>query len=221
MPSKLSSGEVVHPLDEEVELREEVLDVMWLAILKVLRWPKSPRHTGSSRVLPGTSSDAEDILSRAFWDLRAVDPEGVRKWKALAVTIAQRRAKDALAKSQAGLRETERRARLYLISGDQPANPSLPAAGTVLENVVDPHGDPEGVVVALEEVGRVLALARSLAPDRDAEIFLRVHCGETRREVGQDYGISGQRVGQIYDRVLTQLEEHEDYPYRPNQGEDE
>ena len=211
----------MHPLLEDETLREEVLDVMWFAVLRVFGWPKSSRHRREPRrMLRGSPYDADDILIQAFKELLDVDPREVREWKALGVTIAQRRAKDALDKSQARLRETERRPRLHLVSGDQPANPSVPAGRTVLESIAHPD-DPEAMVIALEEVRRLFALARSLASERDAEIFLRVHCGETRRKVSQDYGITGQRVGQIYDRVLERLEEHEDYPYRDSYGEDE
>ena len=163
MPTKPSSGEAVHPLLEDETLREEVLDVMWFAVLRVLGWPKSSRHRREPRrMLRGSPYDADDILIQAFKELLDVDPREVREWKALGVTIAQRRAKDALDKSQARLRETERRPRLHLVSGDQPANPSVPAGRTVLESIAHPD-DPEAMVIALEEVRRLFALARSLA----------------------------------------------------------
>ena len=86
------------------------------------RGPKTSQLNGSGRVariLDGTGVSADDVLSEAFLGLLEYPPERIEStWEALAVKIAEYKAIDALRASEKGLRGTDHRPELQLVSGD-------------------------------------------------------------------------------------------------------
>lgn len=137
-------------------------------------------------------------------------------WRALAITISKNKAKDALKKAGKGLHGTAKREPLRLVSGDAPLSPSGDEpTSTIFELQADPLGNPEDEYLALHDVVELRDLAFELLTERDRGIFLEIHFGaKTRKELGEELGLTPQRIGQIYDAALEQLEAHPRFPYR-------
>ena len=65
-------------------------------------------------------------------------------------------------------------------------------------------------------------LAREVLSDRDLKIFLAIHFqGYRRREVGEMFGLTRQRIGQIYDASMQRFESDPRYPYPIKQPDDQ
>jgi hypothetical protein len=123
-----------HPLEDEPARLENIVDVMWAAIHKVLRRPppKRRRTRGSDvagrigepvsdELLAGGSVSASDVLADALADLLQTPATAVTtSWEALAVGIAHNKAKGALRDGEAWLHATANRPKLTVVSGDQP-----------------------------------------------------------------------------------------------------
>jgi hypothetical protein len=137
------------------------------------------------------------------------------------VTIADRRAKDALRRSQKGLRATSKRPQLRLVSGDQTiqgADDSEDSVDTLFDRELDSAIDGEAEFQALHNMQQAIALARELLRSRDLQIWLGIQCQDrTRSELGRELGLTPQRVGQIYLDAVDTLEAHPQYPYRDKQ----
>ena len=167
----------------------------------------------------GTGIGADDILADAFLALVEYRPERLRgSWEGLAVRIAQNKAKDALETAEKGLRATEHRPQLYLVSGERMGQgtdgESDPAPFDVLPAE---WADLEAEYFALADVLELRDLAREILDDREQEIFFAIHFyGYRRRDVGEALGLTGQRVGQLYAAALRKLEIHANYPFTPS-----
>lgn len=75
-------------------------------------------------------------------------------------------------------------------------------------------GDPEAEYLATETTLELRDLARAILSDKEREVFFAIHYrGLTRREVGERLGLTGQRIGQIYNAACRRLEAHMNYPY--------
>lgn len=230
MPTTEPTSESQHPLLEDVDALDSISNVMFAKIHKVLQWPNPGRQGGRAggvglagagdreRAIVGTGVSADDILSEALADLFDISPENIRgSWKALAITIAENKAKDALTKASKGLRGTAKRERLHLVSGDQPA-PGAQDDGrqaSILDLYEDPFANPEEEFLAISNVLELVDLARELLSERDQRVFLQIHTGSSsRKQLGEELDLSPQRVGQIYDDAFEVLEAHPRYPYR-------
>ena len=194
-------------------------------IRKVLRWPsrgltkeagRLGRTSRTERALPGTGTSVEDILSEALIALLSFPPAELHgSWEGLAVQIAHNKTVEALRASGRGLRGTDHRHALRLISGDA----RHPAAGgelepSILEVVPDERYDPEAEAIEILSALDLRDLARGVLSDRDAHVFFECHfVGRSRKEVGQDLGLTGQRVSQIFDSAMRRLETDPRYPY--------
>ena len=203
---------------------------MYAAIHKTLKWSNpglqaqgaSKRLSGagdSERTLRGTGIGADDILAEAFLALVEYPPERLRgSWEGLAVRIAQNKAKDALEVAEKGLRATDQRPKLHLVSGDRvgqgPDGASDPAPFDVLPAE---WAGLEAEYFALADVLELRDLARELLDDREQTIFFAIHYyGYSRKEVGEVLELTSQRIGQIYAAVLQRLEAHPNYPFKPH-----
>ena len=224
MPSSVFAAEGEHPLFADPKLLNDVLDVMYIKIHKVLRWPNPGRRlepgyiggAGSSeRTLTGTGTSADDILLEAFHGLLDYPPEKARSWKALAVRIAHNKAVQALRKAGKGLRATDDRPELYLVSGDhRPIKAEGGEQSSILELQPDEWQDLETEYFALADVKKLQDLAREVLNEREQQIFFGIHfLGYTRRAMGERLGLSGARVGQIYRTAMSGIEEDARYPY--------
>lgn len=218
-----------HPLLKDRRRLDAITDIMFVEIQKVL-FPGSPvrrRPGGAGRgsppgetelVLVGTGVSAEDVLSEAVAGLLQYPPDRMRgTWEGLGVTIAGNKARDALRARAKGLRGTDHRPPLRLVTGDhERPGPGGETEPPLFESLPSNSGDPEARYLVLESVLKVLDLARQHLNDREREIFLAVHFGrESRKEVGQRLDLTRQRIGQIYDAAFRTLEARPDYPFKP------
>ena len=219
-----------HPLLADRGRLDRILDVMYTKIQRTLfPWMNPGRRPrpetrlssdagGVERILDGTGVSAIDVLSEAFLALLEYQPERLQgAWEGLAVTIAENKAVDALRASGKGLRGTDHRPELRLVSGDvEREGPDGDVQTSILEVTPSNWGDPEAEYFVLEAVLKLRDLARALLDDRDQDVFFAIHFGDyTRREVGDRLGLTSQRIGQIYDAALRTLEAQPDYPFRP------
>ena len=173
---------------------------------------------GVERVLAGSGASADDVLSEAFLALLKYPTERLEgEWEALAVKIAENKAVDALRSAGKGLRGTDHRPELRLVSGDVAREgPDGEAEPSVFDVTESDWGDPEAEYERIESALKVRDLARELLDPRDREVFFAIHFGEsTRSEVAESLSLTSQRVGQIYKAALLTLEAHLDYPFKP------
>ena len=121
MASVSQAFDLGHPLLMDRKRLDRIVDVMYAEIQKTL-FSESPRRrqgTETEQILEGTATSADDVLAEAVVDLLRFSPERLEgTWEGLAVTIAHNKAVDAVRASQKGLRKTEFRPRLRLVSGD-------------------------------------------------------------------------------------------------------
>ena len=218
-----------HPLLMDRKRLDRILDVMYAKIQKTLfRWRNPGRRprpetslfgdaNGVEQILDGTGVSADDVLNEAFLALLEYPPDQLEsKWEGLAVKIAENKAIDALRASQKGLRRTDHRVQLHLVSGDaEREGPDGETEPSIFEGTPSDWGDPEAEYLELEAVLKLRDLARKLLDDRDQRVFFAIHFGGfTRREVGTQFGLTSQRIGQIYSAALLTLDAHQDYPFK-------
>ena len=203
-----------HPLLSDRGRLDRILDVMYFEILKKLVWPRRPRGKGHEWVLKGGAS-AEDILQSALEGLLVTGEGFSGSWEALAVTIARNKAIDALRASRKGWGGTEHRQELQVLSGDaEIGGRDGEPVTTRFEVIPDDYYNPEEVYMATWSVVELRDLARELLNDRERIIFFGIRFLErTRRDLGDELGLTSQRVGQIYEKAMRILEADPRYPY--------
>lgn len=219
-----------HPLLADGDRLDRIADVMYAKIQKTLfpesRPSRRPRIEGSQtddaegreRILEGTSISADDVLSEALVGLLQYPPNQLKgTWEGLAVRIAEYKAVDALRASQKGLRGTDHRHPINLVSADfRREGPDGEMEPSILDSLPSNWGDPEAEFFELDDALKLRDLAREVLDDRSRDVFFAVHfLDHTRKEVGQRLGLTSQRVGQIYKAALLTLEAHPDYPFKP------
>ena len=221
-----------HPLLAGRERLDRILDVMYAKIHKTLfrRNPgQRPRPEtglstdagGSERILYGTGVSADDVLAEALIALLQYPPERLRgTWEGLAVGIAGKKAVDALRASGKGLRGTDHRTELRLMSGDADGvSRDGDRQPSIFEGLPASRGNPDDEYLALEAALEFLKLTRELLDERDREIFFAIHFeGYSRKEMAERLGLTGQRIGQIYNDAARRLEAHPDYPFKQAEG---
>ena len=219
-----------HPLLTDRERLDKIADIMYAKIQKTL-FPGNPgrrRRVEASqsnnardieRILGGTGVSADDVLSEALFGLLQYRPERLEgTWEGLAVKIAENKAFDALRASGKGLSGTEHRPQLHLVSGDlEREGPDGETKPALFESLPSNWGDPEAEYFVLRNVLKLRDLAREILDERDQEIFFAIHFRDfSRKEVGEQHGLTSQRIGQIYNAALRRLEAHPDYPFKPS-----
>ncbi len=230
MSSRKCTSDSEHPLMADKERLDGILDVMYARVQKILffgspgkrrLWVEaSPTNDtgGIEPVLQGTGVSANDVLSEAFLALLEYPPEHLEDtWESLAVTIAQNKAVDALRASQKGLRGTNHRFELRLVSGDVGVEGSNGEMGpSLFELLHNNRDDLEAEYFVIEDALKLRDLAREILDGRAQEIFFAIHfCGYKRKEVADQLDLTSQRIGQIYSAALRSLEDHPDYPFKP------
>ena len=220
-----------HPLRKDRVRLEGILDIMYAKIQKTL-FPGSAlqhrRATASQldtarwieRTLTGTGASADDVLSEALIALLSYPPARLDgTWEGLGVAIAENKAVDALRAAEKGLRGTDHRPPLQLVSGDRERKGPDGEREPALFESLTGNDDPEAEYYALQDVLKLRDLAREVLDSRDQEVFFAIHFkGERRKEVGERLGLTGQRIGQVYNAVLRRLEAHPDYPFDSHQS---
>ena len=218
-----------HPLLVDRERLDRILDVMYAKIHKTLfPWRRPGRRqkpetslfgdaVGVELILDGTGVSADDVLSEAFVALLEFPPNRLEgEWEGLGVRIAEHKAVDAIRASRKGLRGTDHRDELHLVSGDvERDGPDGETEPSIFEAMPSDWGNPEAEYLELESALKLRNLARELLDERQQRIFFAIHFDEySRREVGEQLGLTSQRVGQIYKASLIKLEAHFDYPFK-------
>lgn len=196
-----------HPLWLDRERLEAITQRMWLEIQKVM-FPGRPRrplrNPGKTELTVVGGASVEDVFSEALQDLLQYEPEGSVNWEAVGITIAQRRAVDAVrtAKKHRGLPD-----------GSEIGITSLDLANEEGGRLVDTLPDT-GDLTDDQAVDRVLRADRLLAfrkvaeevlPQRDRDIVFRVTRGETKVAIAKEVALTQQRVGQIYRESLRKI----------------
>ena len=219
-----------HLLLADGDRLERIADVMYAKVQKTLFPESRPIRRrraeasqtddarGKERILEGTAVSADDVLSEALAGLLQYPPERLNgTWEGLAVRIAEHKAVDALRASQKGLRGTDHRDPMHLVSADfKQEGPDGETEPSILESLPSNWGDPEAEFFKLDDALKLRDLAGEVLDDRGREVFFAVHFLEhTRKEVGERLGLTSQRVGQIYKAALRTLETHPDYPFKP------
>ena len=228
MLSRSQTFDPNHPLLADRKRLDRILNVMHAKIHKTLfrRYPgqRPGSETGLStdaggieRILYGTGVSADDVLSDALIALLQYPPDRLKgTWEGLAVRIAGNKAVDALRASQKGLRGTNLRPELRLVSGDADrAGPNGESNLSIFGSLRAIRGNPEDEYLALEAALEFRDLIREVLDERDQEIFFEIHFeGCSRKEVGERLGLTSQRIGQIYNDAVRRLEAHPDYPFK-------
>lgn len=199
-----------HPLRGDRARLEDITDLMWWEILKVLHQaprarPKPGRQASPELSLVGGAS-AVDVLQEALIGLLRHEPKDGVNWEGLGVRIAQNKAKEALRKSRA-----------YRIRGDEVPDievASLDIADDEGNGLADRLADEEPSLTLEEAEDEVLLLRRQQAlhraaneilTDRDRQIVFRIMRGETREAIKEDFSLTRQRIGQIHRDALEKL----------------
>ena len=137
---------------------------------------------------------ADDVLQDAVIDLWNHPHEGFEgSWGALGVTIAHRRAVDAVRDATKGLRGTEHRHEMRVVSGDeQTVGPEGDPGATRWDLHPDERLNPEEEYVIVRSALDLRDLAREvLAAGREQAIFFGIrfqdpHTNRSRPRVGPD-----------------------------------
>ena len=219
MESTAPARDSGHPLFDDRGLLDEVTRVMYAVIHKTLHkkgMPVSPQGTGPDRALIGGVS-ADDVLQDALIDLYNYPREGFTgSWGALGVTIARRKAIDAVRAARKGLGGTEHRHEMHVVSGDKPTvGPEGDPGATTWDLHPDERLNPEEEYIIMRSALDLQDLAREmLAAGREQAIFFGIRFQDRKRtDLAPEWKCTPQRVGQIYDNACESLEEDLRYPY--------
>lgn len=205
-----------HPLAGNRQRLDKVADIMFRTIQKTLFKASGGRRIPRNQLLVGGAVTPDDVLREALADLLQYPPGGLKEtWEALAVEIAHNKAVDAYRASQKGLRGTEHRDRLHLVSGDaEREGPGGEARAPLLEVL---PGNWDGPEVECERVEKALVLrdlAREVLDERERNIvFAILFQGYSRREVGEELELTSQRVGQIFRDSMKRLATDPNNPF--------
>ena len=165
------------------------------------------------RLMHGGTS-AKDVLQKALLDLLRYDQAKLTtSWEALSVTIARRRAIDAVRESTKGRRAAD-------AALDDPDEITVVSFDEFLDDRtsadISAWSDPEQAFIHNEQQKVLRRLIREL-PEPSRTIIDALHYqGRSRVEVGRQVNLTPQRVGQIYAKtLLTLLEKARNDPEFP------
>ena len=160
------------------------------------------------------------MLAEAVEYLLRYPPARLREsWEALGFTIAHNKAVSALRAAGAGLRGTDHRDPLYLVSIDTPSetqdgDSEAPVLTMLPSDVVD----PEEAYIERQQSLVLRDFARRVLDERSLHVFFAIHFeGRFRADVGEELGVTGQRVSQIYQKASKRLRDHPDNPFKFHQ----
>jgi RNA polymerase sigma factor (sigma-70 family) len=209
-----------HPLLQERARLEAILDVMYVQTQKILSPGGVPGTRRGARAGVGTERTVaggegpDDVLQDALLALLSYPPDRLStSWEALAVRIAQNKAKQALRTATRGRRTAgdDAAPEVTLV----PLPPQGESSGGT--DLLLDDSEPEAEFIRTRQQLILLRLAVELLDDRDRRIFFEIHFLDVpRAEVGRRLGLTGQRVGQIYRRAAERLlsAAHSDHTFR-------
>ena len=201
-----------HPLEVDGDLDRRVREIIYIEIHGILGWPR----TGADRALQGTGMGVEDIAAEAYAAVRMYDPDQLqRSWESLARSIAHRKTVQALRDAGKGLRGTPYRPELRLISGDAEITDSDGETRTVLEAIATDTDEFENETIDKINAFDLYKLASDIFDERELTIYVSIaHEGRYFTDVAEMLGLTGARVGQIFNKLIDRLEQHPDNPFR-------
>ena len=209
----------MHPLLVDRKRFDRILDVMYAKIQQTLFSEKlaQGRKSKTEQILRGTAVSAEDVLAEASEAiLRYPVARLDGSWEALAVVISRNKAVSALRAAKAGLRGTEHREPLRLVSGDTyEEGAGRDSELAPFEVLPSDWGDPEEEYWETERALKLRNLARDVLDERSRYVFLAIYFeGRSRVEIGKELGVTGQRVGQVFREACEQLSTDPDNPFK-------
>lgn len=154
------------------------------------------------RVLHGGTS-SKDVLQKALLELLSNDQANLTtSWEALSVTIARRRAIDAVRQSTKGRRAAD-------AAADDPDEITVVSFDALLDEhtgaEISAWGDPEQAFIHNEQQKVLRRVIREL-PEPSRTIVNALHYqGQSRADVGRQVHLTPQRVGQIYAKTLRMV----------------
>jgi len=158
----------------------------------------------------------EDIAAEAYAAVRMYDPANLQgSWESLARSIARNKTVQALRDASKGLSGTEHRPELRLISGDAEITDSDGETRTVFETIATDPDEFENETINKINALDLYKLARDIFNERELTIYVNVaHERRYFTEVAEMLGLTGARVGQIFNKLIDRLEQHPDNPFR-------
>ena len=158
----------------------------------------------------------DDIAAEAYYAVRMYDPNKLQhSWESLARSIAHKKTVQALRDASKGLSGTEHRPELRLISGDAEITDSDGETRTVFEAIATDPDEFENETIDKINALDLYRLARDIFDERELTIYMNVaHENRYFTEVGAMLGLTGARVGQIFNKLVDRLEQHPDNPFR-------
>lgn len=200
-----------HPLETDRSLERRVRNIIYIEIYAVLGWPR----TDNNRALQGTGMGVEDIAAEAYADIWMFDPTQLRgSWEALARSIAHNKTVKALRAAGKGLRGTEHRPELRLVSGDAETTGQDGEPRRIFDSIPAESEEFENETIDKINAHALNELARGIFDERQYKIFTCVaHEGRSYVEVGDIINMTGARVGQIFNQLIDQLMQHPENPF--------
>ena len=203
-----------HPLVGDRQRLDHVIDVMHATIQKTLFRLSRGQHSTSEQLIDGSGVSVDDVLSEALADILRHPPGQLKgEWEALGVRIARNKTVDAYRASRKGLRGTERRDHLRLVSGDAKKDPGDGTRVPLFDLLPTDWDGPEVECEQTEKALLFHALAREVLPERDLRVVFARLDGYSGEEVAEKLGLTGQRVGQIFRGSMAMLATHPDNPF--------
>lgn len=205
-----------HPLAGDRQRLDRIATIMYGTIQKTLFEESGGRRLTDEQLLEGGAVTPDDVLREALAALLQYPPGRLKgKWEALAVGIARNKAVDAYRASQKGLRGTEHRPRLRLVPGDaKREGPGGETRAPLFEVLPSDWGGPEVECERVEKALVLRDLAREVLDERERKIvFAILFQGYSRREVGEELGLTSQRVSQIFLDAVKRLETDPNNPF--------
>ena len=224
MTSASPAFDPTHPLRADRQRLDEIANVMYAEIHKTLfsERLRPGERPPTERILPGTAKGADDVLAEAVEHLLRYRPDRLREsWEALGFSIAHRKAVSALRAAGAGLRGTDHRGPLHLVSIDtQSKTQDGDSGATVLQMLPSDIVDPEEAYIERQQSLFLRDFARRVLDERSLHVFFAIHFeGRFRADVGKELGVTGQRVSQIYQKASKRLRDHPDNPFKSDQSQ--
>ena len=200
-----NAGGTGHPLFDDPDRLERVLRVAYQRILKTLGLNPI---SADARALHGGVSP-EDILqevTEALW--KSGSDELPDSWEALGVAVAHNKTVDAVRRATRGRRQSaEEGGEIDVVSLDRPLGSDGEDGLSGAERLSGGRSAEEEFFAMYEEL-LLWEVAQGELDERELKVFYELHyLGPSRKAVGEELGLSGQRIGQIYAKARIRLQE--------------
>jgi RNA polymerase sigma factor (sigma-70 family) len=196
-----------HPLLLDRGRLASITELMWYQIQKTM-FPnalrRSVRNPGGTELSVVGGVSAEDVLQEALADLLQYVSEESVEWEGLAITIARRRAIDAVRRARKG-RALPDGTEIGITSLNDTRDGDASITDTIAD--LDQPTDEQIVdnLLRIERLRAIGKMAQKILSQRDRDIFYRVTRGETLVAIAPEVDLTPQRVGQIYAQSVRNI----------------